>query len=70
MKEEIKKFREMLGINQIELSRRTGITPATISRYESGQREPYGKSLIKLAKALKVTPNDILGWKDEHSRKK
>ena len=51
----MKEIREFLGITQIDLSQRTGITPAGISMIESGQREPSFTSIVKIINALGVT---------------
>ena len=40
------------GINQSELARRSGLRPAQISRYLSGDVEPKGRQLERLAEAL------------------
>lgn len=43
----IKKWREIFGIRQIELSRALGISPSTISDYEGGRRQSPGIGVIK-----------------------
>ena len=55
------KFRKTAGISQQELAERIGVAQPVISRYEKGQRKLYDDMLAELAKALGVTPNDILG---------
>lgn len=53
-KEELKKRRERLGLTQVEFAKETGVTPTTISRYETGIQTPIPK-LIELAlEALEV----------------
>ena len=49
------------NITQKELSMSTGLTESTISRYVSGERIPRGTNLVKLAKALDTTVDDLLG---------
>lgn len=44
------------GISQKELSRRSGITEAAISGYINGTREPGLVAVIRIAKALSVSP--------------
>jgi transcriptional regulator with XRE-family HTH domain len=55
------KFRKTAGMSQQELADRIGVAQPVISRYEKGQRKLYDDMLAELAKALGVTPNDILG---------
>ena len=49
------------NMTQKELSEATGITESAISRYVKGDRLPRGVNLIKLAQALKTTPESIIG---------
>ena len=51
----IKEKRELLGITQSVLGEKIGLSPATISLYESGDRKPEVEVLRKLAIALDVS---------------
>ena len=53
--EKIKVRREMLGLSQRALAQEAGVNSRMIVRYEMDQAKPSGKSLQKLAEALKVT---------------
>ena len=53
--ERIKQAREVLAISQAELARKTKLTPAAISQFESGEREPSYESLKRLASSLDVS---------------
>ena len=55
------------GMNQRQLAEATNLTPAAISRYISGAREPRAITVAAIAKALRVEPADIIG--DEIRRK-
>ncbi len=48
-------------ITQKELAELTGLTPAAISRYLSGDRTPRPITIASIAKALGVTTADITG---------
>lgn len=48
--------RRALGISQSEMSERTGIAQAALSRYENDLREPSGEILDALAGELGLTP--------------
>ncbi len=59
----IKNRRMKLGITQTELAKSAKLTPAAISQFESGSRKPSFDALSKLATALKVTTDYLLGMK-------
>lgn len=48
------------GINQKELSRLTGITESSISRYLKGERTPRIDIIVNFAKALDLDINTLL----------
>lgn len=56
----IKLFRESLGISQEELAHRARVHSNTIARWERDEVTPRGASLTKLANALQVTPAALL----------
>ncbi|HHQ45183.1 MAG TPA: helix-turn-helix domain-containing protein [Candidatus Altiarchaeales archaeon] len=43
----LKKWREIFGANQIQISKKLGISPSVVSDYESGRRENPGAKFIK-----------------------
>lgn len=53
------------GVRPADLSRMTGISEATISRYLSGKCEAKQKSIFKISQALAVSPDYLLGTQDE-----
>ena len=59
----IKSRRMKLGITQTQLAKAARLTPAAISQFESGARKPSFDALSKLATALKVTTDYLLGMK-------
>ncbi|MBD3184179.1 helix-turn-helix domain-containing protein [Candidatus Poribacteria bacterium] len=59
----IKNRRTDLGFTQTRLARAAKLTPAAISQFESGARKPSFDALSKLAEALKVTTDYLLGRK-------
>jgi|UPI00054DFDC7 transcriptional regulator with XRE-family HTH domain len=57
------RIKEMLmqkELTQKELSEMTGITESAISHYVKGDRVPRGANLVKIAKALGTTADDLL----------
>ena len=44
------------GMKQRDLAEKLGVTEVSVSRYMSGERQPKGSVLIKLAEVLSVTP--------------
>lgn len=58
----IKKLRlEIPNYSQIKLAKNTGLTPAAISQYENNARKPNSEALQKIALALKVSTDYLLG---------
>lgn len=54
-------IRERRGLTQVALGQRAGMAPASISHFETGQRVPSLDSLVKLADALDVSVDELLG---------
>ena len=60
--ERIKQLRKEKRLTQGDLAKRLGVSQAMITQYENHQREPKKFDTIKkIAAALEVTPEDILG---------
>lgn len=53
---EIKELRTYLGLNQNQLAKLSGLTPAAISQIEGGQREPSLSTIDKICEALEIEP--------------
>ena len=47
-------------MTQIELSKISGVSRATIARLEAGTHGAYRGTVSKLARALKVKPRDLI----------
>ena len=58
---EIKNHRETLGISQLELAKKTGISHQNISRWESGKALPNIDFCVKLADFFGVSLDDLVG---------
>ena len=58
------------SMTQKDLALKTGITESAISHYIKGDRVPRGAILIKIAKALEVTTDDILNKEYDFSELK
>jgi transcriptional regulator with XRE-family HTH domain len=57
----LKSLRELRGLTQAELGDRAGMGGASISHFETGQRMPSLESLVRLADALDVSLDTLLG---------
>jgi transcriptional regulator with XRE-family HTH domain len=57
----VRRLRVAAGLTQGQLSERADVADATISRVERGRLEPSSTLLGKLAHALKVRADDLLG---------
>lgn len=62
--ERLKKYREDKGLTQVQLSELTGITTRQIQKYESGKARPRLDAAEKIAKALNITTDELLGHAD------
>ncbi|EEU9228500.1 helix-turn-helix domain-containing protein [Escherichia coli] len=58
--ENIKKARTLLGISQEELAFRSMLHRTYISSVERGERNISFLNLIKIAKALEISPSELI----------
>lgn len=49
------RVREMRGLTQEQLAKKTGLQPAAISHFETGHRQPNLRNLVKLCLALNAS---------------
>ena len=61
--------REQRGISQRDLGKAMGVSAATISRYETMEREADYETLIKFADYFDVSLDYLLGRTDDLSKK-
>jgi transcriptional regulator with XRE-family HTH domain len=62
LKERLKETRRRAALTQGELADKAGVSITTIVRIETGEiTEPRVSTLRKLARALDVTPAELLG---------
>lgn len=59
----LKKLREKTGKQSKEFSKEVGIQYTTYANYEQGRSEPKLDNLIKIATCLKVSIDDLLGYR-------
>ena len=60
--ERIKAARKAAGLSQTELANRLNKTLRTVQKYESGEIEPSIAMINAMAKELKVSPADLIGY--------
>ena len=60
--ERIKAARKAAGLSQTELANRLSKTLRTVQKYESGEIEPSIAIINAMAKELKVSPADLIGY--------
>jgi transcriptional regulator with XRE-family HTH domain len=65
--ERLRAARELRKWNQAELADRSGMPPSSIAHFESGSRKPSFDTLRRLANALEVTTDYLLGRVDDPS---
>ena len=59
--------RELRELNQGDLAKRTGLQASAVSHFETGARKPSFDNLKRLADALNVTTDYLLGRVDDPS---
>lgn len=63
--ERLKELRLEKGLSQLELAEQTGYTQATVSLWESAEREPLATAILTLAKYFHCSTDFLLGRTDE-----
>tara|TARA_R110000850_G_C9754984_1_gene445783 strand:- start:42 stop:647 length:606 start_codon:yes stop_codon:yes gene_type:complete len=58
----VKELRKRNGLSQEVLTENSGLSLRTIQRIENGETQPTGDTLKRIAKALNVTPNELVDW--------
>jgi uncharacterized Tic20 family protein len=58
----VKELRRKNGLSHEVLTENSGLSFRTIQRIENGETQPTGDTLIRIAKALNVTPNELVDW--------
>lgn len=56
-------LRKERGYTQVELADQLGTTQAIVSDYERGKLRPHPEMVVRLAKALRVSTDEMLGVK-------
>jgi len=60
----LSQLRNLRGFTQAELGKRAGIPAAAISHFENSQRQPSPESLRRLAQALSVSVDYLIGLQE------
>jgi transcriptional regulator with XRE-family HTH domain len=55
----MKHFREILSLTQMELAEKIGCSPTLIGKIETMKRFPSAENIDRIAEALKITPADL-----------
>lgn len=63
----LRRVRELKQLSQSELAAKAGLQPAAISHFENGRRAPSFANLRKLADALSVSIDYLLGREENPS---
>ena len=58
----IKELRTRKGLSQEALAEASGISHRTVQRIENGESKPTGDTLIRLAAALDIAPEELIDW--------
>lgn len=63
----LREIRERNGLSQSDLADKTGFQPSAISHFETGKREPSFENLKRLANALNVSTDFLMGRETKSS---
>ncbi len=67
----LKKYRKQKGLTQAQVAKMCGIGQVVYSNYEIGKRNPKPKMLMKLARALNCSVDELIadeGDEDEYNK--
>jgi transcriptional regulator with XRE-family HTH domain len=59
----LQEIRKRRGLSQVEVAQKLGIHQSLVSQYERGYLRLHGALLVRLAQALRTTPDEILAVK-------
>lgn len=62
----LREMRKNLHISQTNFAEMVGASLRTVGAWERGETMPDAEQIWNMAVALGCTPNDLLGWYDEH----
>lgn len=68
MRLRLTEIRENRRLTQSEIAKIAGVSSKTEWNWEQGKSFPNAAQLWDIAVALDCTPNDLLGWYDDHPR--
>jgi transcriptional regulator with XRE-family HTH domain len=60
----LKELRKKKELTQQDLADLINVHRVTIAEYESNRVEPTLDKIIKISKALDITPNDLIGYNE------
>lgn len=63
----IKMYRERVGLTQRQLSERLGVDPSTVAYWETGKSAPNADTLVQLCDIFGVKPTVLMGVVDEEA---
>jgi transcriptional regulator with XRE-family HTH domain len=55
------RLRKERGYTQVELAEKTGVVQVIISDYERGKLRPHPDMIVRLAKAMQISADELLG---------
>lgn len=64
----IKFLREKLGLTQLQLASKLGVSSSTIGMYEQGRREPSSSMLSRICFELNTSTDYIIGFAKRETR--
>ena len=70
LKNSLKDYRAVLGVNQQEMGKLAGVSRQTISQIERGDYSPSVTLALKLAKLCNVTVEDLCTYEEDENEQR
>jgi len=70
LKNSLKDYRAVLGVNQQEMGKLAGVSRQTISQIERGDYSPSVTLALKLAKLCNVTVEDLFTYEEDENEQR
>ncbi len=68
MRLKLREMRKSLNISQTEFAKMIGASLRSVGAWERGENTPDAEQIWNCSVALGCTPNDLLGWYDDHPK--
>lgn len=61
----LRRYRDTIGITQLELANQLGVTNVTVSRWETGKRVPRPRVVTEISEKTGISRAELLGFEPQ-----